>query len=241
MHPADHAAGQPRTAEEVREALAAAPMVKTVFVLLDDGRASVVDDRPQTGSCSRSPAPTATRCTRNRSAKTAFGDKPRVIPIGASVFDVLDVLGGGGPGAHQTDDVRGRGTRRTRCIGVVPGGPDLGAAGGSADRPRVEQAAAPQSVDPAAGSESINPRGHQADQRRRGCSRWAGWTSTPSNRSTTSSASPSATGPESGRSAACLRGRDQTSTVGAGRPRRRGRTSCSSPALDDVMQTGHPG
>ncbi len=102
------------TAEEVREALAAAPMVNSVVLLDEAERPQWTIDRNRFLLAVTGPYGHALHA--NRSAKR-LADTPRVIPIGASVFDVLEVLGGSDL-VRTNDDVVVEDAAH-RCIGVV--------------------------------------------------------------------------------------------------------------------------
>jgi diguanylate cyclase (GGDEF)-like protein len=135
------------TAEEVREALAAAPMVNSVVLLDDAERPQWTIDRNRFLLAVTGPYGHALHA--NRSAKR-LGDKPRVIPIGASVFDVLDVLAGADL-VRTNDDVVVDDAAH-RCIGVVRVTDLVRAVADS----KVEQAAALNPLTRLPGTESIN-------------------------------------------------------------------------------------
>jgi diguanylate cyclase (GGDEF)-like protein len=135
------------TAEEVREALAAAPMVNSVVLLDDAERPQWTIDRNRFLLAVTGPYGHALHA--NRSAKR-LGDKPRVIPIGASVFDVLDVLAGADL-VRTNDDVVVADAAH-RCIGVVRVTDLVRAVADS----KVEQAAALNPLTRLPGTESIN-------------------------------------------------------------------------------------
>jgi diguanylate cyclase (GGDEF)-like protein len=134
------------TAEEVREALAAAPMVNSVVLLDEVERPQWTIDRNRFLLAVTGPYGHALHA--NRSAKR-LGDKPRAIPIGASVFDVLEVLGGSDL-VRTNDDVVVQDAAH-RCIGVVRVTDLVRAVADS----KVEQAAALNPLTRLPGSESI--------------------------------------------------------------------------------------
>ncbi|HEY2699071.1 MAG TPA: GGDEF domain-containing protein [Pseudonocardiaceae bacterium] len=146
MHPATTLPAS-ATAEEVREALAAAPMVNSVVLLDDAERPQWTIDRNRFLLAVTGPYGHALHA--NRSAKR-LGDKPRVIPIGASVFDVLDVLAGADL-VRTNDDVVVEDAAH-RCIGVVRVTDLVRAVADS----KVEQAAALNPLTRLPGTESIN-------------------------------------------------------------------------------------
>lgn len=135
------------TAEEVREVLAAAPMVNSVVLLDDAERPLWTIDRNRFLLAVTGPYGHALHA--NRGAKR-LGDKPRVIPIGASVFDVLEVLGGADL-VRTNDDVVVEDAAH-RCIGVVRVTDLVRAVADS----KVEQAAALNPLTRLPGTESIN-------------------------------------------------------------------------------------
>lgn len=134
------------TAEQVREALAASPMVNSVVLLDDAERPQWTIDRNRFLLAVTGPYGHALHA--NRSAKR-LGDTPRVIPIGASVFDVLEVLGGSDL-VRTNDDVVVEDAAH-RCIGVVRVTDLVRAVADS----KVEQAAALNPLTRLPGSESI--------------------------------------------------------------------------------------
>jgi diguanylate cyclase (GGDEF)-like protein len=134
------------TAEEVREALAAAPMVNSVVLLDDAERPQWTVDRNRFLLAVTGPYGHALHA--NRSAKR-LADTPRVIPIGASVFDVLEVLGGSDL-VRTNDDVVVEDAAH-RCVGVVRVTDLVRAVADS----KVEQAAALNPLTRLPGSESI--------------------------------------------------------------------------------------
>jgi diguanylate cyclase (GGDEF)-like protein len=145
MHPATTLAVS-ATAEQVREALAAAPMVNSVVLLDEAERPQWTIDRNRFLLAVTGPYGHALHA--NRSAKR-LGDKPRVIPIGASVFDVLEVLGGSDL-VRTNDDVVVQDAAH-RCIGVVRVTDLVRAVADS----KVEQAAALNPLTRLPGSDSI--------------------------------------------------------------------------------------
>lgn len=134
------------TAEEVRAALAAAPTVNSVVLLDEAERPQWTVDRNRFLLAVTGPYGHALHA--NRSAKR-LADKPRVIPIGASVFDVLDVLGGSDL-VRTNDDVVVEDAAH-RCVGVVRVTDLVRAVADS----KVEQAAALNPLTRLPGSESI--------------------------------------------------------------------------------------
>ncbi len=134
------------TAEEVREALAAAPMVNSVVLLDEAERPQWTIDRNRFLLAVTGPYGHALHA--NRSAKR-LGDTPRVIPIGASVFDVLEVLGGSDL-VRTNDDVVIQDAAH-RCIGVVRVTDLVRAVADS----KVEQAASLNPLTRLPGSDSI--------------------------------------------------------------------------------------
>lgn len=145
MHPATTLPAT-ATAEEVREALAAAPMVNSVVLLDDAERPQWTVDRNRFLLAVTGPYGHALHA--NRSAQR-LADKPKVIPIGASVFDVLEVLGGSDL-VRTNDDVVVEDAAH-RCVGVVRVTDLVRAVADS----KVEQAAALNPLTRLPGSESI--------------------------------------------------------------------------------------
>ena len=145
MHPAT-TLPYTATAEEVREALAAAPMVNSVVLLDDAERPQWTVDRNRFLLAVTGPYGHALHA--NRSAQR-LADKPKVIPIGASVFDVLEVLGGSDL-VRTNDDVVVEDAAH-RCVGVVRVTDLVRAVADS----KVEQAAALNPLTRLPGSESI--------------------------------------------------------------------------------------
>ncbi len=134
------------TAEEVRAALAAAPLVNSVVLLDDAERPMSTIDRNRFLLAVTGPYGHALHANRSASR---LGDQPRVIPIGASVFDVLEVLGGSDL-VRTNDDVVVLDAAH-RCLGVVRVADLVRAVTDS----KIEQAAALNPLTRLPGSESI--------------------------------------------------------------------------------------
>ncbi|HEX3778899.1 MAG TPA: GGDEF domain-containing protein [Pseudonocardiaceae bacterium] len=145
MHPAT-TLSLSATAEEVRAAFAAAPLVNSIVLLDEAERPQWTIDRNRFLLAVTGPYGHALHA--NRSAKR-LGETPRVIPIGASVFDVLDVLGGSDL-VRTNDDVVVVDAAH-RCLGVVRVTDLVRAVADS----KIEQAAALNPLTRLPGSESI--------------------------------------------------------------------------------------
>ncbi|HVV23673.1 MAG TPA: GGDEF domain-containing protein [Pseudonocardiaceae bacterium] len=135
------------TADEVRTALANDPDTSCVVLLDDAGRPQWTIDRNRFLLAVTGPYGHALHAKRSAAR---HADEPRVIPIGASVFDLLDVLSGSAR-SRSNDDVVVV-DAANRCLGVVRA-TDLVLA--IADS-KVEEAAALNPLTRLPGSDSID-------------------------------------------------------------------------------------
>jgi diguanylate cyclase (GGDEF)-like protein len=113
MHPATTLSAD-ATADDVRTALANDPTASCVILLDRAGRPEWAIDRNRFLLAVTGPYGHALHAKRDAAR---LADKPRVIPVGASVFDLLDVLSGS-ERARSNDDVVVV-DAAFRCLGVV--------------------------------------------------------------------------------------------------------------------------
>jgi hypothetical protein len=104
------------TADDVRTALANDPTASCVVLLGDAGRPKWTIDRNRFLLAVTGPYGHALHARRTAAR---LADKPRVIPVGATVFDLLDVLSGSAR-SRSNDDVVVV-DAAFRCLGVHTG------------------------------------------------------------------------------------------------------------------------
>ncbi|HWE88928.1 MAG TPA: GGDEF domain-containing protein [Pseudonocardiaceae bacterium] len=134
------------TAEDVRTMLADDQSVNCVVLLDESERPQHTVDRNRFLLAVTGPYGHALHAKR---AANRLADKPRVVPIGASVFDLLDVLGGGE--TSRTNDDLVVVDAAHRCLGVVRVADLIRAVADT----KVEQAAALNPLTRLPGSDSV--------------------------------------------------------------------------------------
>ncbi|HEX5117918.1 MAG TPA: GGDEF domain-containing protein [Pseudonocardiaceae bacterium] len=146
MHPATTLPAT-ATADDVRSAFATDQEASCVVLLDDAGRPEWMIDRNRFLLAVTGPYGHALHARRSA---TRLADKPRVVPIGATVFDLLDVLSGG-ERSRGTDDVIVV-DAAFRCLGVVRATDLVRAVADS----KVEEAAALNPLTRLPGSASVD-------------------------------------------------------------------------------------
>jgi diguanylate cyclase (GGDEF)-like protein len=135
------------TSDDVRTALAADPTASCVILLDDAGRPQWMIDRNRFLLAVTGPYGHALHAKRTAAR---LADQPRVVPVGASVFDLLDVLSGA-ERERSNDDVIVVDAAH-RCLGVVRATDLIRAIADS----KVEEAAALNPLTRLPGSDSVD-------------------------------------------------------------------------------------